>query len=344
MSSYKIAVVVPRMLSGETGGAERFFTGLVNSLNTTTTSADIVEVLIDESSFESIQESYLRCYDLDLSAYDGVISTKAPTFLLRHPNHICYLVHTIRVFYDMFEQEFGKGNQVLKTQRETIQQLDTGALRPPRTKKVFTIGNEVSQRLMQWNGVKSEVLHPALVLNNFSRGKYDHIFLPGRLHRWKRVDLVIKAMSHLRYPISLKIAGTGEQEQELRTLSETDKRIEFLGRVSDEELLNLYANALVVPFVPIREDYGYVTLEAFSHFKPVITCQDSGESLQFVKDGINGLVVAPKPKEIARAIEYFINNPEQAKIMGEQGKVAISHINWSNISQRLLSDLQNNNE
>lgn len=344
MSSYKIAVVVPRMISGEIGGAERFFTGLVNSLNTTSTSADIVEVLIDESSFESIQESYLRCYDLDLSAYDGVISTKAPTFLLRHPNHICYLVHTIRVFYDMFEQEFGKGNQVLKTQRETIQQLDTGALRPPRTKKVFTIGNEVSQRLMQWNGVKSEVLHPALVFNNFSRGKYDHIFLPGRLHRWKRVDLVIKAMAHLRYPISLKIAGTGEQEQELRTLSETDKRIEFLGRVSDEELLDLYANALVVPFVPIREDYGYVTLEAFSHFKPVITCQDSGESLQFVQDGINGLVVAPKPKEIAKAIEYFIKNPEQAKIMGERGKVAISHINWSNISQRLLSVLQNNNE
>ncbi|MDH6058372.1 glycosyltransferase family 4 protein [Umezakia ovalisporum] len=344
MSSYKIAVVVPRMLNRETGGAERFFTGLVNSLNTTTTSADIVEVLIDESSFESIQESYLRCYDLDVSAYDGVISTKAPTFLLRHPNHICYLVHTMRVFYDMFEQEFGKGNQVLKTQRETIQQLDTGALRPPRTKKVFTIGNEVSQRLMQWNGVKSEVLHPALVLNNFSMGKYDHIFLPGRLHRWKRVDLVIKAMAHLRYPMNLKIAGTGEQEQELRTLSQTDKRIEFLGRVSDEELLNLYANALVVPFVPIREDYGYVTLEAFSHFKPVITCQDSGESLQFVKDGINGLVVSPKPKEIARAIEYFINNPEQAKIMGERGKIAISHINWSNISQRLLSVLQNNNE
>lgn len=340
MSSYKIAVVVPRMISGESGGAERFFTGLVNSLNTSNTSAELVEVLIDESSFESIQESYLRCYDLDLSGYDGVISTKAPTFLLRHPNHICYLVHTIRVFYDMFEQEFGRGNLTLKTQRDTIQKLDTGALSPPRTKKVFTIGNEVSQRLLKWNGIKSEVLHPALVLDNFPEGEYEYILLPGRLHRWKRVDLVVKAMRYLKHPIQLKIVGRGEQEQELRALSSEDERIEFLGRVSDTHLLNLYANALVVPFVPIREDYGYVTLEAFAHGKPVITCQDSGECLQFVKNNINGLIVAPQPKEIAKAIEYFINEPEQAKIMGKKGKVDISHINWSNISQRLLNVLQ----
>jgi glycosyltransferase involved in cell wall biosynthesis len=113
-----------------------------------------------------------------------------------------------------------------------------------------------------------------------------------------------------------------------------------LGRVSDEELLDLYANALVIPFVPIREDYGYVTLEAFAHTKPVISCQDSGECLQFVKNGINGFVVAPQPKEIAKAIEYFINHPEQAKVMGKSGQLDISHINWSNISQRLLGVLR----
>jgi glycosyltransferase involved in cell wall biosynthesis len=328
------------MVNGETGGAERFFRGLVTSLNTPSTSAEIVEVFIDESTFETIQESYLRCYDLNLSNYDAVISTKAPTFLVRHHNHICYLVHTIRVFYDMFEQEFNKVNQVLINQRDIIQKLDTGALRPPRTKKVFTIGHEVSQRLLKWNHIESEVLHPALVLNNFHEGNYEYIFMPGRLHRWKRVDLVIKAMRHIKNPIHLKIAGTGEQEQELRRLAGTDERIEFLGRVSDEELLHLYANALVIPFVPIREDYGYVTLEAFAHVKPVISCLDSGEALQFVKNGINGLVIAPKPKEIAKAIGYYVNNPEKAKIMGERGKLDISHINWSSISQRLLNVLQ----
>jgi glycosyltransferase involved in cell wall biosynthesis len=340
MEKYSIAVVVPQMSNGETGGAERFFQGLVNSLNTSSTHADIVRVFTDESSFEAIQESYLRCYDLDLSSYDAVISTKAPTFLVRHQNHICYLVHTIRVFYDMFEQEFGSGNNTLKTQRNLIHQLDTGGLRSPRTKKIFCIGHEVSKRLLKWNGLKSEVLHPALVLDEFNLGKYEYLFLPGRLHRWKRVDLVIEAMRYVKYPIRLKIVGKGEDEQKLRQLAGNDERIEFLGRVSDQELLNLYTNALAVPFMPIREDYGYITLEAFAHAKPVITCEDSGEPLHFVKNNANGFVVRPKPKEIAKAINYFVENPDKAEKMGEQGKVDISHINWSSISQKLLSVLQ----
>ena len=340
MNNYRIAIVTPLMISGETGGAERFFEGLATSLNSANNHADIIQVLTDESTFEAIQESYLRCYDLDLSSYDAVISTKAPTFLVRHPNHVCYLVHTIRSFYDMFDREFEWANTDLKNKKHLIQQLDTGALSYPRTKKVFTIGHEVTNRLLHWNAIESEVLHPALVLNNVKVNNYEYLFMPGRLHRWKRVDLVVEAMRYVKLPIELKIAGIGEEEQELRKLASNDDRIKFLGRVSDEELLNLYANALAVPFVPIREDYGYVTLEAFAHEKPVISCQDSGEALQFVKNGITGFVVAPKPKEIAKAIEYLVENPQQARNMGSRGKLDTSHINWNNVSQKLLSALQ----
>ncbi len=337
--TYKIAVVAPRMVSGEVGGAERFFTGLVKSLNSANTYAEFVEVMTDESTFETIQESYLRCYDLELSNYDAVISTKSPTFLVRHPNHICYLVHTMRVFYDMFDQEFGHSNNTLKTQQETIQKLDTGGLQYPRTKKVFCIGHEVSQRLLKWNGIKSQVLHPPLVLNNFNLGNYEYLLLPGRLHRWKRVDLVIEAMRYVKHPVHLKIVGTGEDEKQLRILANNDERIEFLGRVSDQQLLDLYTNALAVPFVPIREDYGYVTLEAFAHAKPVITCEDSGEPLQFVKNGDTGFVVPPHPKEIAKAINYLVENPEKTKSMGHKGKEDTSYITWSNVSQTLLNCL-----
>jgi len=40
----------------------------------------------------------------------GVISTKAPGYMIRHRNHICYLQHTMRVFYDMFDVEFPKAS------------------------------------------------------------------------------------------------------------------------------------------------------------------------------------------------------------------------------------------
>ncbi|TBR58586.1 hypothetical protein B4U84_22035 [Westiellopsis prolifica IICB1] len=338
--TYKIAVVAPRMVSGEVGGAERFHLGLTNSLNSTDTNTDLIQVVIDESTFEAIEESYLRCYDLDLSAYDAVISTKAPTYLVRHHNHICYLQHTIRVFYDMFEKEFPYADATLNSRRELIHKLDTGALRTPRTRKVFSQGHEIKHRLLHWNGIDSEVLYPGIVINCAFPGNYEYIFMPGRLHRWKRVDLVIEAMRYVKHPVHLKIAGTGEDEKQLRILAANDERIEFLGRVPDEELVNLYANALAVPFVPIREDYGYVTLEAFAHAKPVITCEDSGEPLQFVKNGDTGFVVPPHPKEIAKAINYFVENPEKTKSMGHKGKEDTSYITWSNVSQTLLSCLQ----
>ncbi len=105
-----IAVITPMMPSGEVGGAEALYDGLVTNLRRASHLVNRIEVFIDESSFDSILESYLKCYELDLKDYDAVISTKAPTYMVRHPNHVSYLLHTIRVFYDMFEREFGEGN------------------------------------------------------------------------------------------------------------------------------------------------------------------------------------------------------------------------------------------
>src|SRR5262245_12268217 len=106
-----IAVVVPVMKSGEKGGAEALYAGLVNGLRDTPNDVDRIDVVIDESSFEAILEGYERCAKLDLEDYDLVISTKAPTYAVRHRTHVSYLLHTIRVFYDMFHREFGKGTQ-----------------------------------------------------------------------------------------------------------------------------------------------------------------------------------------------------------------------------------------
>ena len=105
----RIAVITPLMQSGETGGAEALYRGLVSALRTASHDVDQVQVFIDESTFGGILESYARCYDLDLTAYDLVISTKAPTTWCDIRIMFLYLLHTIRVFYDMFEREYGAG-------------------------------------------------------------------------------------------------------------------------------------------------------------------------------------------------------------------------------------------
>src|SRR5205814_2210524 len=128
-------------------------------------------------------------------------------------------------------------------------------------RRLFVIGEEVKDRLERFNGIHSEVLYPATTLTGFRLGgNFKHLFLPGRLHRWKRVHLVIEAMKYVKAPIKLLISGTGEDAGELRTLAGRDVRIEFLGRISDDDMIRYYSDALAVPFVPCREDFGYVAV------------------------------------------------------------------------------------
>src|SRR6185295_3217401 len=110
----RIAIVATASASGEKGGAERFYDGLKFALCEQGVDAEIVPVIPDESNFEGILRSYLYCYDLDLTGFDGIISTKTPGYLARHPNHVCYLLHTMRRFYDMFDIEFPSSDEKLR--------------------------------------------------------------------------------------------------------------------------------------------------------------------------------------------------------------------------------------
>jgi glycosyltransferase involved in cell wall biosynthesis len=337
----KVAVVTAAMTSGERGGAEAFYDGLLGGLRSIGVDAHQVDVNIDESNFEAVMASYQRCYDLDLRHYDLVISTKAPTYMVRHPRHVSYLVHTLRVFYDRFASEFGDGNDTLARQRALIHALDKAALHPQRVRRHFTIGHTNYRRLIDvdafWRGIRYEVLHPPATVTAFKPPRPGaYLFLPGRLHRWKRTDLVIRAMQRLDRDIPLKIAGSGEDERQLRTLAGDDRRIQFLGRVSDEQLVDLFAGALAVPFVPVQEDYGLVMVEAFNSRKPVVTCRDSGEPVYFVEDGVNGLVVEPDPDALARAFTFLVDRPDRAAEMGDNGFRTVSHIRWESVASTLV--------
>jgi glycosyltransferase involved in cell wall biosynthesis len=341
----RIAVVAAITRQGEKGGAEALYDGMIRSLAGTSNQVERIDVIIDESSFDKILESYVTCYDLDLHDYDLVISTKAPTYMVRHRNHISYLLHTIRVFYDMFHREFGTGTPDQHKQRRLIHAFDAYGLHPNRVRKHFTIGFTPYKRLSDtdpsWRQIAFEVLHPPSYLMGFKEpDSSKYVFVPGRLHRWKRVDLVIKAFKYIHKDIPLKIAGTGEDEATLRAFAAADPRIEFLGRVSDEQLVDLYAGALVVPFVPINEDYGFITIEAFRSKKPVITCLDSGEPTYFVKDFETGFVVDPDPEAIAAKINYFIDHPNAGMEMGGKGFSAVSHMNWDATTSRLLESIR----
>jgi len=340
----KIAVVTPKSITGERGGAENLYEGLVQALRTAGHEATQIDVIVDESSFDGILEAYCRCYYLNLSSYDLVISTKAPTFMVRHKNHISYLLHTIRVFYDMFELEYDSSDEEKQKQRKLIHTFDRYGLDPKRVKKHYVNGSPVYKRMEEvddfWKQVSFEVLHHPPKVDTFKEPKKGQcIFFPTRLHHWKRPDLIINAMNYVKHDVDLIISGHGEDENHYRNLAKVDQRIKFIGWIDDNTLIDLYSKAIVVPFVPINEDFGLITIEAFSSRKPVITCFDSGEPANIVKDGINGFVVEPDPRIIAEKINYLIENPGEASRMGEQGYLSVQDITWSNVVTRLLDGI-----
>jgi len=339
MGKNRVAVLATASASGEIGGAERFYVGLRDALRTCGADAHIVSVVSDESNFERILESYLRFYDTDLSDYDGVISTKAPGYAVRHDNHVCYLQHTMRVFYDMFDVEFPGATDAMRAQRRRILELDTAALSHSRVRQRFVISHEVKNRLRMFNGLDASVLYQSTTLRGFRSGDYRYLFMPSRLHRWKRVDLVIRAMKTVRAPIELLISGSGEDEGQLRKLAKGERRIRFLGRVTDDELIALYADALAVPFVPLREDFGLVTIEAFHSEKPVITCEDSGEPARIVEQFGGGIVCPPEPAAIASAIDALAGDRAAAKALGASGLRFVASMKWEDVATTLLNAL-----
>jgi len=341
----KIAVVTPVGIGGTRGGAENLYEGLVCALNSKGHDAKQIEVFTDESSFEGILKSYCECFYMDLSEYDLVISTKAPTYMVRHPNHVSYLLHTIRVFYDMFDTEFNPKDKEKQKQRKLIHEFDKYGLSPERVKKHFVNGSAVYKRMIGanefWKKVHFEALHHPPKIENFNEPqKGEFIFFPGRLHHWKRPELIIQAMKYVKHDVNLIISGRGEDENHYKELAKDDGRIKFVGWLDDEKLADFYSRSIVIPFLPINEDYGLVTVEAFKSKKPVITCTDSGETAEIVKDGVNGFIVEPDTGKIAEKINYLIENQDEAKRMGENGYDSVKDITWDNVVSRLLDTTQ----
>ena len=312
----RVALLTAGPSSGTTGGAERLFEGLHDGLISIGCDVQWIKVPADEPDFTTILSNYRYCQSLDLQSFDVVISTKAPTYIVEHPAHVVYLVHTIRAFDDMFDKVFPEQNLALCQQRSTLHALELKPL--AQAKARFAIGKEISDRLYRWRGMDAQVLHPPLQKNEFRQGSFgEYFFVPGRLHIWKRLDLIINAVRQSSYPFHLKIAGEGDDLARLEEVAAGDPRIEFLGRISDEAVLDLYANALAVPFTPVHEDFGYVTLEAFASGKPVITCTDAGEPARLVEHGVNGLVCSPNAQAIQAAFEQLYDDRPWAEKLGQ---------------------------
>lgn len=325
------------------GGAERHAAGLVRELGKAGHEVELVQLPWKWYPRRQILLSAMSWRLLDLSESDGksidlVIPMKFPSYVVSHPNKVVWLIHQFRQAYDRFGtagSDFDAGPEDTRW-RELIAATDETALTEAR--KIFTNAENTAQRLARWNGIKAEALyHPPPLAGRYRfEGLEPFALIAGRLDPWKRVDLAIEAAAAGGW--KLVVAGRGPDLERLSGVaSRTGASVDFLGGVSDEDLISLYARAGVVVFPPADEDYGYIALEAFLSRKPVVTCTDSGGPLEFVSEGETGRVVAPEAARIASAVKELLGDSRAAARMGETGYERVRGITWENVVTKLLA-------
>jgi glycosyltransferase involved in cell wall biosynthesis len=340
----RIAVCAPQV-PFERGGAEIFADDLVGELRARGHEADLVTIPYKWYPGERVLSQAFLWRLLDLSEADGrpielAIATKFPSYAVRHPNKVVWLLHQFRQAYELDRTalgQFGESAEERATRR-AVQRLDRVALGEAR--KVFATSRNVADRLQGSTGIAAEVMpHPPQELPYRTESYDDFVLSVGRLDRAKRHDLLLDALA-ADSTLNCVIVGDGPDRARLEDVARKhglDGRARFTGRIDEEELAALYARCLAVYYAPVDEDFGMVPYEAFLSEKPVVTTTDACGPLEVVSDRATGLVIEPRAAALAEACSWLRDHVDDARAWGQAGKEIARRVSWDETIARLLA-------
>ena len=247
----------------------------------------------------SKHQLFLSLYPLafeqfDLGDYDVVINNSSAFSygVITRPEtrHICYCLTPARFLWNYHDyarrESLGRGARLaLAPLLTSLRQWDVQAAR--RVDDFIAISSLVKARIAKYYGRESTIIYPSVDTGRFAPAADDEIgdyfLVVSRLVPYKRIDLAIEACNKLGLP--LKIVGGGRDREALRRLA--GPTVEFLGRVSDAEIKQLYARCRAFIF-PGEEDFGLTPLEAQASGRPVIA-YGAGGALETIIEGQTGV-------------------------------------------------------
>ncbi|MGI9149518.1 MAG: glycosyltransferase [Chloroflexota bacterium] len=230
----------------------------------------------------------------DLSGFDVVISNSSafckgvvttPATL-----HICYCLTPMRWVwnYHAYVERERLGPAARIVLPAAISQLRSWDVATAQNVDRFlAISQSVAARIRKYYRRDASVIYPPVNCDAFvhaSSAVGDYYLVAARLIPYKRIDLAVDAFTKLG--IKLKISGNGRDLGSLR--ARAGRSVEFVGRVSDAELKQLYAGCRGLVF-PGEEDFGIAPLEANASGRPVIAYA-AGGALDTVVDGHTGVL------------------------------------------------------
>jgi glycosyltransferase involved in cell wall biosynthesis len=156
----------------------------------------------------------------------------------------------------------------------------------------------------------------------------------GRLQRYKRVDLPIRALARLveeRVPARLVIAGRGAEEHRLRALATTlgvADRVSFLGFVTEDEKAELLGRARANVITSVKEGWGMSILDAGLRGTTTIA-SDSPGLRDAIRPDVTGVLVPHGDVEaITTAMRRMAREPVYAAQLGDAARVHAHSFTW----------------
>lgn len=224
--------------------------------------------------------------------------------------HLCYCLTPPRYLWSGYKEYFRTSAQRIASSWlvKYLKKWDLVAAKRPDA--YFAISQTVQKRIKKYYDRESDVIYPPVDIDKFnisslapSRLRRDgqnfkFYLVVSRLVPYKKVDLVIKVFNKLGW--NLKIIGVGSELRKLKRMAKSN--IDFLGQLTDEQLISYYQNCRAVIFAQ-EEDFGLVPLEAQACGKPVIAFR-AGGAAETIKDRITGVFFDQQtPESLIEAVK-----------------------------------------
>ena len=191
-----------------------------------------------------------------------------------------------------------------------------------------------------YNGVDSDRLTP----NPLERSEKPLFVYLGRLKKYKKVDVVIRAFAGLNVPdATLEIAGTGDYRASLEGLVNSlglSDRVKFLGFIPEEEKVRFLRRAWASTLASPKEGWGISNLEAAACATPVIAANSPGIR-ESVIDGETGFLVPQDDVHaMTAAMMGIVVSRDLVDVLGAAGRRFAVTFTWERAASDTLSHLE----
>jgi glycosyltransferase involved in cell wall biosynthesis len=262
----------------------------------------------------------LAIEQFDLDPYELVISSSHCAAKAVVPpgraRHLCYCHSPMRYAWDQFEAYFGPARVghfahrwVYRPMMARLARWD--AATATRVDRFVANSAHVAARIRRYYNREATIVYPPVDTVFFQPADIPpgtHFLIVSALVPYKRIELAMEACE--RVGAGLRIIGDGPERQRLE--ARAARNVEFLGRLSDEEVRDEYRKALAV-ILPGEEDFGIVPVEAHACGRPVVALARGG-ALETVVDDDNGVLFGePTAAALVPALERAANRRFDSK-------------------------------